>query len=93
MELGRDFMRALKQIETEKGLPLEVIISSIEAALVSAYKKYKGTNSNVEVELDSDNGIIKIYEVKEVVDRLEIPPRNFSGRSSIYGFRRCEGRG
>lgn len=73
MELGRDFMRALKQIETEKGLPLEVIISSIEAALVSAYKKYKGTNSNVEVELDSDNGIIKIYEVKEVVDSVRNP--------------------
>lgn len=73
MELGRDFMRALKQIETEKGLPLEVIISSIEAALVSAYKKYKGTNSNVEVELDSDNGIIKIYEIKEVVDSVRNP--------------------
>jgi len=59
VELGRDFIRALKQIEADKGLPLEVIISSIEAALVSAYKKYKGTNSNVEIELDSENGIIK----------------------------------
>jgi len=78
MELGRDFMRALKQIETDKGLPMDVIISSIEAALVSAYKKYKGANTNVEVELDSENGIIKIFEIKEVVDTVKNPAYEIS---------------
>ncbi|MFY9383824.1 MAG: NusA N-terminal domain-containing protein, partial [Acetomicrobium sp.] len=78
VELGRDFIRALKQIEADKGLPLEVIISSIEAALVSAYKKYKGTNSNVEIELDSENGIIKIYEMMEVVDTVRNPAYEIS---------------
>lgn len=78
MELGRDFIRALKQIEADKGLPLEVIISSIEAALVSAYKKYKGTNSNVEIELGSENGIIKIYEMMEVVDTVRNPAYEIS---------------
>ncbi len=35
MQLGKDFVRALKQIETEKGLPAEIIASSLEAAMVS----------------------------------------------------------
>jgi len=78
MELGKDFMRALKQIESDKGLPMDVIISSIEAALVSAYKKYKGANTNVEVELDSENGIIKIFEIKEVVDTVKNPTYEIS---------------
>ena len=36
MQLGRDFLRALNQIEQEKGLSSELILSSLEAALVSA---------------------------------------------------------
>ncbi len=63
MQLGRDFMRALHQIEEEKGLPVSVIISSLEAALVSAYKKNYDGNANVEVELDLENGEIRLYEI------------------------------
>ncbi len=71
MQLGKDFIKALKQIEVEKGLPLSVITSSLEAALVSAYKKYKGGGHIVEVHLDIKNGEITLYEVRKVVESLD----------------------
>ena len=58
MQLGRDFVKALKQIEAEKGLPVEIITSSLEAAMVSAYKKYKNGNHDVEVHVGTAHGEI-----------------------------------
>lgn len=70
MQLGKDFMRALKQIESEKGLSMEVIMSSLEAAMVSAYKKYKNGNQIVEVHLDLNDGNVSLYEVYQIVDEV-----------------------
>ena len=46
MQLGKDFKKVLRQIEEEKGLSEETIVSSLEAAMVSAYKKFKGGNQH-----------------------------------------------
>lgn len=70
MQLGKDFKRVLRQIEEEKNLPEEIIISSLEAAMVSAYKKYKGGNQNAEVHIDVENGEFSLYEVREVVSEI-----------------------
>ncbi len=73
MQLGKDFVRALKQIETEKGLPAEIIASSLEAAMVSAYKKYKSGNHDVEVHLGMTNGEISLAEKYQIVETPENP--------------------
>jgi N utilization substance protein A len=78
MILGRDFVRALKQLTNERGLPEEVISSSLEAAIISAYRKYRGGNQNIEVFLDLDNGGVSIYEVKTVVDEVKSPDTEMS---------------
>lgn len=70
MQLSKDFKKVLKQIEEEKGLPEEIIISSLEAAMVSAYKKYKGGNHNAEVHINVDSGDFILYEVREVVKEI-----------------------
>lgn len=70
MQLGKDFKKVLKQIEEEKGLSEEVIISSLEAAMVSAYKKYKGGNQSAEVHIDVENGDFTLYEVRQVVSEI-----------------------
>ena len=49
MELGKGFKDVLVQIEKDKGLPEETIISSLKAAMESAYKKFKGGNQHIEV--------------------------------------------
>jgi N utilization substance protein A len=73
MQLGRDFARALAQITKERGLSQEVIASSLEAALISAYKKFQGGNQDVEVYIDTENGDISICEVKQIVDVVTNP--------------------
>lgn len=73
MQLGRDFVRALAQITKERGLSQEVIASSLEAALISAYKKYQGGNQDVEVHIDTENGDIAICEVKQIVSEVSSP--------------------
>jgi N utilization substance protein A len=78
MQLGRDFVRALAQITKERGLSPEVIASSLEAALISAYKKYQGGNQDVEVHIDSENGDISICEVKHVVAEVTAPDTEIS---------------
>ena len=67
MQLGKDFKKVLKQIEEEKGLSEEIIVASLEAAMVSAYKKYKGGNQTAEVHIDVDSGDFTLYEVRLVV--------------------------
>ncbi|MDR3280602.1 MAG: transcription termination factor NusA [Synergistaceae bacterium] len=73
MQLGKDFVKALKQIETEKGLPVEIIASSLEAAMASAYKKYKNGNQVVEVYINLTNGEISMAEKYHIVDEVATP--------------------
>jgi N utilization substance protein A len=78
MQLGRDFLKALRQIEEEKGLPIEIIASSLEAALVSAYRKHKGGDQNLEVHLDLGNGEISLFEIRMVVENVSAPDLELS---------------
>jgi N utilization substance protein A len=73
MQLGKDFLKALKQIETEKGLPIEIIASSLEAAMVSAYKKYKSGGQDVEVHVNLVNGEISLAERYHIVEEVTSP--------------------
>ena len=73
MQLGKDFIKALKQIETEKGLPIDIIASSLEAAMASAYKKYKNGNQVVEVHLGLANGQISLAEKYQIVEEVTNP--------------------
>ncbi|MDR0764979.1 MAG: transcription termination factor NusA [Synergistaceae bacterium] len=73
MQIGKDLIKALKQIEVEKDLPTEIIISSLEAAMASAYKKYKNGGQTVEVHIDTINGEISIAEKYHIVEEVANP--------------------
>jgi len=66
--MSTELMLALEQIEKEKGLDKEVLIEAIEAALVSAYKKNFGTSQNVQIEMDREDGEVRVYALKKVVE-------------------------
>ncbi len=68
MQLGKDFKRVLRQIEEEKGLSEEIIVASLEAAMISAYKKYKGGNQMTEVHIDVETGEFTLYEARMIVE-------------------------
>lgn len=68
--MNEEFILALKQLESEKGIPEDVIIEALETALVSSYKKNFGTSQNVIVEINRDTGEISLAAEKEVVDEV-----------------------
>ena len=61
------FLEALEELEKEKGISKESLLSTVEQALLAAYKKNYGEEDDVEVEIDRETGDVKIYEVKTVV--------------------------
>lgn len=65
-----DFLNALDEIEKTKGINKEELISAVEAALISAYKKdYRG-EQNVRVEINRETGVLKVFSQKEVVEEV-----------------------
>ncbi|HBG14432.1 MAG TPA: transcription termination/antitermination protein NusA [Synergistaceae bacterium] len=87
MQLGRDFVRALKQITQERNLPLEVISSGLEAAMISAYRKYRGGDQNIEVFVALESGEVSICEVRQIVEVVNDPDTELSmEEASKLGF-------
>jgi N utilization substance protein A len=68
-----EFSEAVKQLVSDKGISEDLILKTIEMALLAAYKKKFGTTSNAETYLDEENHLVKIYSKKEIVDKVENP--------------------
>ncbi|MFC2070523.1 transcription termination factor NusA [Chloroflexota bacterium] len=65
-----DFLLAITQISAEKNLPSEVVLSAVEAALVSAYRKDNFTpNQNIEVKINPSSGKVQVWAEKVVVKK------------------------
>ena len=66
-----DFLVALTQLAAERNLPREIVLSAIEAALMSAYRKDSITEGqNISVKLDPATGDVSVYMLKTVVDEV-----------------------
>ena len=67
-----DFLIALTQLAAERNLPREIVLSAIEAALVSAYRKDSiATGQEISVKLDPGTGDVSVYLLKKEVDEVE----------------------
>ena len=65
-----DFLLAITQLSAEKNLPSEVVISAVEAALVSAYRKDNFTaNQNIAVKINPSTGKVQVWADKIIVER------------------------
>ena len=76
--MNTEFFTALDLLEKEKGIPAEYMIEKIEAALVSAFKKEYGNNTNVRVLIDPAKKDVRVYQQKEVVEVVETPETQIS---------------
>ncbi|MGB4595781.1 MAG: transcription termination factor NusA [Anaerolineaceae bacterium] len=67
-----EFALAFNEVLEEKGLPRDTIMTAIEAAMVSAYRKSVGASAAQEVKvlIDLDKGIVKVFAEKEVSDSI-----------------------
>lgn len=69
--INKEFFQALDDLEKEQRIPKESMIESIEAGLVSAYKKEYGFASQISVRLNEEKMTYKVYAHKLVVEEVE----------------------
>lgn len=66
-----EFLEALEELEEERHISKDMLIETIENALLSAYRKNYGTTSNVRVIIDPEQGQVMVLMRKDVVEVVE----------------------
>ncbi len=65
-----DFVLAITQLAAEKNLPKETVLSAVEAALASAYRKDSfAQNQNISVRINPNSGRVEVWAEKTVVEQ------------------------
>ncbi len=67
-----DFLIAVTQLAAERNLPQDMVVSAVEAALASAYRRdgASGSQSNIRVHLDPNSGEVEVYQIRTVVEEV-----------------------
>ena len=69
-----DLLLAVTQLAAERNLPSDVVISAVQVALASAYKKDAATEGHdVAVELDAETGDVTVRTFRTVAGEIEDP--------------------
>ncbi len=71
--VNQELFEALGMLEKEKGIPHTYMLEQVEAALLSAVKRFYGTSDNAKIVINEDKADIKILVGKEVVSEVEDP--------------------
>lgn len=74
-----EFLMAITQLAAEKNLPKEVILTAVETALVTAYKKDSfSPNQNISCKINRNTGEVKVFLQKTVMEEPTEPGREIS---------------
>lgn len=66
------FAAAINQLADERGLPKDIIIDTIEAAVAAAYRKdYGQQDEDIKTKLDEESGVFNVKQYFEVVEEPE----------------------
>ena len=65
---NKQLIVAIQELEKEKGIKKDYLLDSIEAALLTAYRRNYNSQENVKVVVDRETGASHLYAVKEVVE-------------------------
>ena len=76
--MNKELLNAIAYLSKEKGVSPDVICDSLEAVLITAYKKEPDANPTAEVELNRSTGDYAIKAAKTVVDEVEDPHTEIS---------------
>lgn len=72
VKVNKDFFNALKDLETERGIPQEMFFESLSNALAAACKKqYSTTVGKVDIKVNPEKETLDFYKVKTVVEEIE----------------------
>ncbi len=74
-----ELIMALNDLEKEEGIKKEILLESIENALVTAYKKnFESNTDNARVTINKETGEVHLYAEFEVVKEVENPKTQIS---------------
>jgi len=76
--MGRELIAVIAQMEREKGIKAQKIISAVESALLSAARKKYGGADNIRVQLDPQSGEIEAVRLKKIVEEVSDPESEIS---------------
>lgn len=68
---NKEFKRAFDYIVEEKGIDPSVVEEAMSNAFSAAYKKNTGEDANIRTEINTENGMIKVFKIMTVVEELE----------------------
>jgi len=68
----------LQSIAKERNIPFEMLLEALEAALLTAYKRHFGSESNAIVIVDRQSGAYKVYHRRSVVEDVTDPKLEIS---------------
>ncbi|MCL2518819.1 MAG: transcription termination factor NusA [Oscillospiraceae bacterium] len=68
--MNTEFFTALELLEKEKGIKIDYMLEKVHQALISAYKRDQGGNTNVKVIIDAAKKDIRMYQLMEVVEEV-----------------------
>ncbi len=63
-----DFAESIRQLQQERGITEELVLSTIEDFLMAAYKRKFGTSDNAIVKFSDDHSDVAIYAKKMIVE-------------------------
>ena len=69
----KELLKAMDELEKEKGIKKDYLLESLESSLVTAYKKNYDSADNVKIVINKENGQINVYSIKKVVEVVENP--------------------
>jgi transcription termination/antitermination protein NusA len=76
--LKSDFLKALDQVQEEKGISKQSLLSLMETALATAYRRAFNPAEGVRVHVDPDTAQIAIFGRRRVVDAVNDPATEIS---------------
>jgi len=68
--ITKDFFAALDELERDKRIDKNELITALEAGLASAYKKEYGNGTAIEVKLYPDQNKIRVFAFKTIVEEV-----------------------
>ena len=72
----KELIEVMDELEKERGISKDYLVSALEEALVKAYKQNFDVDENVDnvkVTIDKNTGEMHVYSSREVVDELPVP--------------------
>lgn len=76
--MNAEFIEALNSLEKDRGIPKDVLLETIEDAVLAAYKKNYGPYHKVRVLIDPDTGTLMVLIRREIVETVEDPNTQMS---------------